>query len=156
LSCHGAACSGTFRVARTVVGPAQYVDLPTEAERFTTVALRDKLRTNAAPHLQPDETIQAVFCAQTTSAYFALISYWIILFSNSYRVVVVTDRRILVCASGRMSMTPVKEILLELPRATRIGPPSGVWWRCETLGQKVYVHRRFHKDVNVADAALMA
>jgi hypothetical protein len=31
-----------------------------------------------------------------------------------------------------------------------------VWWRCETLGQKVYVHRRFHQDVNVADAALMA
>ncbi len=79
------------------------------------MALRDKLRKNAAPHLQPDETIQAVFCAQTTSAYLALISYWILLFSNGYRVIVVTDRRILVCKSGRTTMTPVKEILLELP-----------------------------------------
>jgi hypothetical protein len=118
------------------------------------VALRDKLRNNAAPYLQPDETVQAVFCAQTTSQYFALISYWIILFTNAYRVVVVTDRRILVCRSGRMSVSPVKEVLLELPRETRIGPPSGLWWRCETLGEKIYVNRRFHKDVNTADAAL--
>ncbi len=118
------------------------------------MALRDKLQHNAAPYLQPDETIQTVFCAQTTSQYFALVSYWIILFSNAYRVVVVTDRRILVCRSGRMTMTAVKEVLAELPRETRIGPPSGLWWKCETLGPKIYVHKRFHKDVNAADAAL--
>jgi hypothetical protein len=115
------------------------------------VALRDKLRANAAHVLQPGENIQSVFCAQTTSQYFALISYWIILFSNAYRVVVVTDRRILVCSSGRLSMTPVKEVLRELPRNTRIGPPSGLWWRCESLGEKLYINKRFHKDVNVAD-----
>ncbi len=115
------------------------------------MAIRDKMSANAAPHLQPGETVQAVFGAQTTSQYFALISYWIILFSNAYRVVVVTDRRILVCRSGRITVTPVNEILRELPRNTRIGPPSGLWWRCETLGEKLYVHKRFHKDVNVAD-----
>lgn len=115
------------------------------------MAIRDKLRANAAPHLQAGENIQAVFCAQTTSQYFALISYWIILFTNAYRVVVVTDRRILVCNSGRLRMTPVKSIVRELPRNVRIGPPSGLWWRCETLGEKLYVHKRFHKDVNAAD-----
>ena len=25
--------------------------------------------------------------------------------------------------------------------------PSGLWWRCETLGEPVYIHKRFHKDV---------
>lgn len=115
------------------------------------MALRDKLRANAAHVLQPGENIQSVFCAQTTSQYFALISYWIILFSNAYRVVVVTDRRILVCSSGRLRMTPVNEVLRELPRNTRIGPPSGLWWRCETLGEKLYINKRFHKDVNAAD-----
>jgi len=32
--------------------------------------------------------------------------------------------------------------------------PSGLWWRCETLGEPVYIHKRFHKDVTRADAAL--
>lgn len=118
------------------------------------MALRDKLRANAAPLLQPGENIQAIFCGQTTSQYFALISYWIILFTNAYRVVVVTDRRILVCKSGRFRITPVKAILRELPRNTRIGPPSGLWWRCETLGERLYINKRFHKDVNAADAAV--
>jgi hypothetical protein len=120
------------------------------------LALRDKLRENAAHHLQPGETIQSVFCAQTTSQYFALISYWIILLSNAYRVVVVTDRRILVCKSGRLRMTPVNDILRELPRGTRIGQPSGLWWRCETLGERLYINKRFHKDVNAADAVAAA
>ena len=120
------------------------------------MAIRDKMSANAAPHLQPGETIQAVFGAQTTSQYFALLSYWIILFTNAYRVVVVTDRRILVAKSGRLTTTPVKEIVRELPRNTRIGPPSGLWWRCETLGEKLYVHKRFHKDVNAADGVPVA
>ena len=116
------------------------------------MALRDKLRANAAHLLQPGETIESIFCAQTTSQYFALISVWIIIFTNAYRVVVVTDRRILVCSSGRFTMTPVKEILRELPRQTKIGNPSGLWWRCDSLGERLYVHKRFHKDVNAADA----
>ncbi|MGH3255513.1 MAG: hypothetical protein ACRDOU_08910 [Streptosporangiaceae bacterium] len=44
----------------------------------------------------------------------------------------------------------------EVPRATRIGDPSGLWWPCDTLGRKLYIHRRFHKDVKEADAALYA
>src|SRR5579859_7221990 len=118
------------------------------------MALRDKLRANAAHLLQPGETIQAVFCAQTVSAYFALISVWIIVFSNAYRVVVVTDRRILVCRAGRLMPAKVKGPDRELPRGTRFGEPNGLWWPCDSLGGRLYVHRRFHKDVRAADAAL--
>ncbi|MGP4028043.1 hypothetical protein [Actinomadura sp. 3N407] len=120
------------------------------------MAIRDKMRANAAHVLREGENVQAVFGAQTTSQYFALLSYWIIIFTNAYRVVVVTDQRILVCRSGRMRMTPVNEVLRELPRDTRIGPPSGLWWRCETLGERLYVHKRFHKDVNAADGVTAA
>src|SRR5712692_10475962 len=102
------------------------------------MAIRDKMRASAAPFLQPGETIQAVFGAQTTSQYFALISYWIIIFSNAYRVVVVTDRRILVCKSGRVTQTPIKEVLRELPRNTKIGPASGLWYHTEALGERLY------------------
>jgi len=103
------------------------------------MAFHDKLRSNAAHLLQPGETIQAIFPAQRTSAYFALM---------------VTGRRMLVCQSGRFRNTPVKSILRELPRGTRIGIPSGLWWRSDTLGERLYVHRRFHKDVTSADAVL--
>jgi hypothetical protein len=117
------------------------------------MAIRDTMRKNAAPLLQEGETVQAVFGAQTVSQYWVFVSYWIIAIKNAYRVVVVTDRRILVCTSGRFRTTPVKGVERELPRSTRIGQPSGLWWKCESLGEKLYVHKRFHKDVVAADAA---
>lgn len=120
------------------------------------MAIRDTIRANAQHVLQPGEQIQEVIPAQTTSQWFALISYWIIIFSNAYRVIVVTDRRILICKSGRFRITPVKEVLAEVPRATRIGPPSGLWYRCETLGQRLYIAKRFHKDVQRADGVVPA
>jgi len=117
------------------------------------MAIRDKIRANAAPLLQPGEQIQAVIPAQITSGWMALISYWIIVIRGAYRVVVVTDRRILVCSSGRMRMTPVNEVLREVPRATLIGPPSGLWYRTDSLGERLYIAKRFHKDILDADAA---
>ncbi len=118
------------------------------------MAIRDKLRSNAEHVLQPGETIQSIFTAQTASPYWALLSYWIVMFKNAYRVVVVTDRRILVCTSGRFSTTPVNEIVGEFPRTTRIGPAAGVWYKCDTLGERLYIHKRYHKDVAAADAAV--
>jgi hypothetical protein len=114
------------------------------------------MRANAQPFLQPGETVQTVFAAQTKSMWFAAISIWIIVLSNAYRVVVVTDRRILVCQTGRMTTTPVKAVLAEFPRSTRIGPTSGLWYKCETLGEPLYIAKRFHKDVEAADALLGA
>lgn len=118
------------------------------------MAIRDKIKANAAPFLEPGEVVQAVIPAQTTSQYFALISIWIIVFSNAYRVVVVTDQRILLCSSGRFRQTPVKAVLVELPRQTIIGPAHGLWYRTESLGSKLYINKRFHKDVAAADAAI--
>ena len=119
------------------------------------MAIRDKMRSNASSYLEPGETIQSVFGAQTKSPYFALLSIWIIIFSNAYRVVVVTDRRILVGQAGRITASAIKEILFELPRATRIGPASGLWYKA-ALGEPLYIHKRYHKDIAAADAALDA
>lgn len=118
------------------------------------MAIRDKFRQNAQPFLDSGESIQAVIGAQTTSQWFALISYWIILFTNAYRVIVVTDRRILICQAGRLSQTKIKGVLRELPRSTAIGPPSGLWYRTDHLGERLYIHKRFHKDVTQADALM--
>jgi hypothetical protein len=120
------------------------------------MAIRDTLRSNAAPFLQPGETVQSIFSAQTASPYLVLISYWLLIFKNAYRVVVVTDRRILVCQAGRVRMTAVKAVVAELPRSTRIGPATGIWYKCDTLGERLYINKRFHKDVAAADALLPA
>jgi hypothetical protein len=119
------------------------------------MAIRDKMAANAAPVLQDGETIQQIFAGQTANPYWSLLSYWIIIFKNAYRVVVVTDRRILVCHSGRFSTTQVKEVVGEFPRATRLGPASGLWYKLESLGDPLYIVKRFHKDVNDADAQAM-
>jgi hypothetical protein len=115
------------------------------------IAIRDKIREKAAPHLHAGEQVQAVFSAQTFSQYWAALSWLIVLFKNAYRAVVVTDHRIVVFDTGRWSMANVKSIVRELPRSTQIGPASGLWWRSETLGERLYVHKRFHKDIADAD-----
>ena len=117
------------------------------------MAIRDKLRANAQKHLQQGETIQQVMAAQTTSAWLALLSYWLVLIKSSNRVIVVTDRRIFVAMSGRFTTTPVKDVLHEVPRPTKVGPPKGLWHKCETLGQTLYIHKRFFKDIEAADAS---
>jgi hypothetical protein len=105
------------------------------------MGIRDKVRANATSLLQPGETIQSVIPAQTASQYFALISFWIIVFKNAYRNIVVTDRRILLCTSGRLRMSPVKEIVGEYPRRLKIGPAHGLWYRCDAFGDKLYIDR---------------
>lgn len=115
------------------------------------MALRDKMATKAQPYLQPGEQIQAIIGGQKISQWWILLSALIMLFANEYRTIVVTDRRILVLQGTRWTQTTIKGVLGELPRATVIGPASGLWWKCMTLGETVYVHKRFHKDVLAAD-----
>lgn len=117
------------------------------------MALRDTMAARAQPYLQPGERIQAVFGGQKITQWWILLSAAILLVANRYRTVVVTDRRILVLAGTRMSQTKVTGVLAEVPRATLIGPASGLWWKCESLGEPLYVHKRFHKDVLAADTA---
>jgi hypothetical protein len=118
------------------------------------MALRDKMITKAQPYLQPGEEVQAVFGSQKYTQWWLLLSVLILLFVNKIYMVVVTDRRIVVLNCTKFSQTKVTGVDRELPRATRIGPPSGLWWKCETLGEKMYVHKRFHKDVEKADSLL--
>lgn len=118
------------------------------------MAIRDKMQQRAAPHLEAGETIQAVFSAQTTSQWWVLLAGVIFLIKNNYRVVVVTDQRIMVNDSGKLAATNSRAVLHELPRSTVIGPPSGLWYTTEVLGETLYIHKRFHRDIEAADAAI--
>jgi len=115
------------------------------------MALRDKLRSNAQPHLRPGEVVQEAFLAQTMSGWFALISPLVLALVSGMRVVVCTDQRILICTGGRLVPSKIKGVRSEMPRSTRMGPPNGLWYRCESLDTPLYIHRRFHGDVRRAD-----
>ena len=116
------------------------------------MALRDKLRAAAEPHLEPGEQIQAVFAASAANPMWSLLSYWIIIVKDAYRAIAVTDRRIIVFRTSRLRFTKFKRVERVLPRATRLGEPSGLNWRTDALGETMWINKRFHKDVRQADA----
>lgn len=119
------------------------------------MGIRKKLEKNVQPHLEPGETLQAVFPAQGG------INPWLIIFTGylifmwlaKYAIVAVTDRHILLFKASPLATTKPKKLLGTFPRETRFGPVSGIFGKIELGGTRYYVHRRFHKEVEAADAA---
>jgi hypothetical protein len=121
------------------------------------MAIRDDMLSSSAQYLQPGESAEAVFGAQTMSQYLFLLTGVIgFLILNKYRIVLVTQQRILVLDAGSMGMKKARGVVTELPRSTRLGPTSGVWHAIPANGETLRVHRRFFKDIATADAALPA
>ena len=119
------------------------------------VALRDSMRESAAPYLRPGEPIQAVIGAQTASQWLAaLTGFFVFLGLNHYRILAVTPNRIVVLDAGKSSMKTARGVVTELPRSTRLGPGSGVWHQVPAGNEKLRVHRRFYKDMEIADRAV--
>ena len=116
------------------------------------MALRDSMRESAAQYLQPGETVQAVFGAQTASQWqAALTGVFVFLGLNRYRIFVVTPARVLVLDAGKTSMKKARGVVAELPRSTHLGPGSGLWHVIPVGDEKLRVHRRFFKDLETAD-----
>lgn len=120
------------------------------------MAIRDKISKNVQSHLQPGETVQAAFPAQGGLNPYLLFLTYLLFFWMKYVIVVVTDRRILLFKASALATTKPKELLGEFPRETRLGQVSGLWGKIELGGERYFVHRRFHKDVQAADAAVGA
>ena len=120
------------------------------------MALRDKLAERVQPLLEPGEQVQEVALSQTgPSPYLAIITY-LIFFAVKRRIIVATDRAIVVVRAGALTGTSAKEVLVRLPRATRIGPLSGLWAKAEVNGEKQWIHKRFHGDIARADSVAVA
>jgi hypothetical protein len=117
------------------------------------MALRDKLRDRVQPKLQEGETIQQVFLAQTGPSPYFLFLTSIFFFLMKYWVVAVTDRRIVIFRAGTWTSSFPKEQAAEFPRSTKFGPVGGLWGKFELGDTKYWVHKRFHGDVEAADAA---
>ena len=118
--------------------------------------INDKIAANAAGHLQPGEQVQAAFATQTKPWWMMLLGMVVFIVANRYRPVVVTDGRIIVFDGGRWATTAVKSVVREVPRSVRIGPAKGLWYTTNALGEPLHVHKRFHGEINRADAVLPA
>ena len=117
------------------------------------MALRDSMRSSAAQYLNPGEPIQAVIGAQTASQWLAaLTGVFLFLGLNRYRILAVTPSRIVVLDAGKASMTKARGVVTELPRSTRLGPGTGIWHKVSAGEETLRVHRRFFKDLEIADS----
>jgi hypothetical protein len=128
------------------------------------MSLRAKLSKRSQPFLQPDERIQHIFMAienmrpwvLVLGAFTGPIGILTVYLIAEPRIIAVTDQAIVVLRGNKLFAKP-KSLVQRLPRETRIGPAQGKMWAKITLGgNEMYVHRRFHKDVEAADASIPA
>lgn len=118
------------------------------------MSLRERLTEGTTPHLESGEAIKHIFVCQTgPSPYWSLLTY-LMAFSVKVHIFAVTDRSIVILRTGMFAQSKPKHIEKRFPRETRLGPVSGLWGKIELDGEKYWVHKRFHKDVDAADAEL--
>ncbi|MGH3149757.1 MAG: hypothetical protein ACRDOB_03375 [Streptosporangiaceae bacterium] len=116
------------------------------------MTLRSAMHDTVAPFLRPGEPVQAVFAAQTASPLLAgLNGVFVFLAFNRYRIVAVTPARILVLDTGKAGIKTARGLVTELPRSTRLGPATGLWYQIPAGKETLRVHRRFFKDIETAD-----
>ena len=118
--------------------------------------MRDKLRERSQPFLEPGEEIHHVFLAQAGPSPWLFALSALLGFLMKYRVVAVTDRSVVLLSASPWVPSKPKELVARLPKSTKIGPVSGVWAKVQLQGEKYYIHKRFHKDVEAADAEASA
>lgn len=115
------------------------------------MGLREKIAERAQPYLEPGEKVLVAFPAQAgmspwmTTAVGGLVMLLLV----KPRIVVVTDRGIVVLSASKLVGGRPKEFVARGPY-TYLGEPSGLWYKFP-LGERTYVHRRFHKDVRRAN-----
>ena len=115
----------------------------------------NKLAERSAPFLPPGSEIHQAFICQTApSPWFFLVTYLTMLtiFWVRYRCVAVTEDAIYVLEGSKLSGgAQPRSLVGTLPRQTRLGPVAGRWARIDLLGERHWVHKRFHEAVTAAD-----
>jgi len=116
---------------------------------------RKDLVERAARYIPADSEIRQVFICQTAPRFgYFVITYLtgLTMFWIRYRCVAVTRDAIYVLESSKLSGGAKPHTLVgTLPRHTRLGPVSGRWGQVHLLGERHWVHQRFHDDIADAD-----
>lgn len=127
------------------------------------MALQEKLKSRTAPYLEPGEEVRQVFMAESGAPpwlFFGILlglGALVVIWLMRPLIIAVTDRSVVVLRATRFRVAAPKELVARLPRQTRLGPVNGkLWAKLDLAGQRVWVHRRFFKEVQAADAPLLA
>jgi hypothetical protein len=116
---------------------------------------RQDLVQRSAPFLPPGSEIRQVFIYQTAPYFFVFVVNYLTglaLHWAKYRCVAVTKDAIYVLESSKTSGGAKPQRLIgTLPRRTELGPVSGRWGQLEVVGERGWVHQRFHDQVAAAD-----
>ena len=116
---------------------------------------RRDLVESSAPFLPAGTEIRQVFICQAAPSFaFFLITYLtgLTMFWIKYRCVAITPDAIYVLESTKRSGGAKPQSLVgTLPRHTQLGPVSGRWAQVNILGERHWVHKRFHDAVAAAD-----
>src|SRR5690349_19088368 len=117
--------------------------------------MRADLARRSAPFLPVGSEIRQVFIYQT-AAHFSvfvvnyltgLALHWI-----KFGCVAVTQDAIYILESRKLSGGRNPQRLIgTLPRHTELGPVSGRWAQLNLLGERCWVHKRFHSQIAAAD-----
>jgi hypothetical protein len=119
------------------------------------VVPRRDLAERSLPFLPPRSEIRQAFIGQAAPNFgYFLITYLtgLTMFWNKYRCIVVAPEAIYVLDSTKGSGGARPRALVgTLPRRTRLGPVSGRWAEVDLLGERHWVHKRFHDQITAAD-----
>lgn len=137
-----------------MTGVAKFPQRERSPQYGPVMALRDKLTERVQPYLDAGEQVRWVFPAAGGPSpwLMALAGSLLYLILVKPKIIVITDRRILVLKGNKATQSKPKGVELTGPHV-QLGPVKGLWAPIH-LGDKLYVHKRFHKDVNEYDAAL--
>ena len=116
---------------------------------------RKDLVEHAAPFLPEGSEIRQAFISQVAPNFgFFVVTYFtgLTMLWIKYLCVAVTRDAIYVLESSKMSGGARPQRLLgTMPRKTRLGPASGRWAQVTLLGERGWVHQRFHNEIAAAD-----
>jgi hypothetical protein len=116
---------------------------------------RQDLVERSAPFLPEGSAIRQVFICQAAPSFaIFLITYLtgITMFWIKYRCVAITADAIYVLESSKLSGGAKPQSLVgTLPRHTQLGPVSGRWAQVNLLGERHWIHKRFHDVITAAD-----
>jgi hypothetical protein len=116
---------------------------------------RQDLVERSAPFLPEGSEIRQVFICQAAPGFaFFLITYLtgLTMFWIKYRCVAITPDAIYVLESSKLSGGAKPQSLVgTLPRHTQLGPVSGRWAQVNLLGERHWIHKRFHDVITAAD-----
>ena len=142
------------RVAHIALGARSPDTEAVTATPDLPVKPRADLVERALPFLPAGSEIRQAFIGQAAPSFFFFIVTYVtgIMSRNKYRCVVVTDDAIYVLDSTKRSGgAKPREMVGRMPRHTRLGPVSGRWAEVDLLGERHWVHQRFHDQIATAD-----